>query len=51
MAKISSGKLTYLEVFLKSNQYVESDRKKKANIHIKSKNIFISNIVILLVQI
>lgn len=29
MAKISSGKLTYLEVFLKSNQYVESERKKK----------------------
>ena len=51
MAKISSGKLTYLEVFLKSNQYVESERKKKANIHIKSKNIFISNIVTLLVQI
>ena len=50
MAKISSGKLAYLEVFLKFNQYVERERKK-ANIHIKSKKDLISNIVTFLVQI
>ena len=50
MVKISSGKLAYLEVFVKFNHYVESERKK-ANIYIKSKNIFISNIVTFLVQI
>jgi len=50
MAKISSGKLAYLEVFLKFNQFVESETKKKIT-HIKSKNVLISNIVTFLVLI